>query len=82
MAEFANLDVEEIETSFNKQEKSRPEKHRTCSDGDRSNMDARGKKKAEDETKEAEEEKISEDRWGIDPIVRLCGSHICGGAHE
>jgi hypothetical protein len=82
MAEFANLDVEEIETSFSEQKKRRPEKHRTCSDGDRSNVDARRKKKAEDQTKEAEEKKISKNRWGIDPIVGLRGSHICGGGHE
>lgn len=82
MEEFADLHVEEVETGFSEQEKGRPEKRWTCSDGNRSKAYAAGKKKAEDETKETKEKQIPEDGWSVDPVVRLCRSQFCRGAHR
>jgi hypothetical protein len=71
-----------IETSFSKQEKRCPEKHRMSDKDDWPHVNTRRKKKPKDEAKKAEEKEIAENRWGIDPVVGLYRSRICGGTHE
>jgi hypothetical protein len=57
--ELANFYVEEIETSFSKQEERCPKKHRMSDKDDWPHVNTRRKKKTKNETEKAEEKEIA-----------------------